>query len=294
MRTLPALTLAAAAAPLVAPAASAQFYSETFDDGAAATRWSVPIVDSEFNTFDGSVDYPFDYSTVGIPTIPGSTSGTTIGIQFIANITDETADNEGESIGILSNYTLPTGDFILSMDIYAAVLDPANTSTTEYITLGIGAVAPNSPLFGLTDDVPLRGDLSNGNGLAYQALGDRGSATVVVRYEDPGNLNSGSQIRVGPDLDDDLLNSWSTLTLTKINGLVTFERNGIAYDTDFDTEGLYEGGSIMIGLADFFNSAAGTDVFTVIDNVTVSEIPEPASLALLAAGGLVLLRRRGA
>ena len=296
MRTLPALALAAAAAPLVAPAASAQFYSETFDDGAAATRWSVPIVDSEFNTFDGSVDYAFDYSTVGIPSAPGTT--TTTGIQFIANLTDETADDEGEAIGILSDYTLPTGDFILSMDVYAFSLDPATDPTTEYITLGIGAVEPNSTLFGLTDDVPARFGLSQGNGLAYQVIADDGSGTGVIRYEDAGNADTGTETSLGAtgadDEGDQFLNAWATLTITKMDGLVSYEANGIEYDTDFDTAGLFDGGSIMIGLTDVFNSVGGTNVFTVIDNVTVSEIPEPASLALLATGGLVLLRRRRA
>jgi hypothetical protein len=53
--------------------------------------------------------------------------------------------------------------------------------------------------------------------------------------------------------------------------------------------GFYTTGNILVGGMDVFNSANGNNG-VIIDNVVVT--PEPASMALLAMGGLAMLRRR--
>src|SRR5688572_2426747 len=106
------LGLALSAVALVcANRASAQvLYSENFDDGMAADRWtaqaglgysdtSTPVnqsvpMDTNFDTMpllpavDGVNDdfsgFAFDYSTAGIPAAPGST--TTIGMKLYSNL----------------------------------------------------------------------------------------------------------------------------------------------------------------------------------------------------------------
>lgn len=54
-------------------------FTETFDDGAAAGRWSAPIIEAENGAFDGAVDFAFDYSSLGVPAAPGG-DGSTIGL----------------------------------------------------------------------------------------------------------------------------------------------------------------------------------------------------------------------
>ena len=68
---------------LATATAQAQFFSEDFDDGNGASRWSAPVVDSEAGVFDGTVDFGFDYGALGIPAAPGG--GGTVGLFMEAN-----------------------------------------------------------------------------------------------------------------------------------------------------------------------------------------------------------------
>ena len=77
---LPAVVWSLAILGLVT-SASAQF-TENFDDGNASTRWTAPVVDAENGLFDGTVDFAFDYGSLGIPVAPGG--GSTTGLFFEA------------------------------------------------------------------------------------------------------------------------------------------------------------------------------------------------------------------
>lgn len=307
---------------LAAMPARAQFV-DTFDDGAAATRWSAPIFDAETGLIDGSVNYAFDYGAAGIPAAPNG--GGSVGVQFISNPTDDTTGDEGESIGIIAEcLTILPGDFTFSADVYYRVLPGSEDSATEYVTFGAftGPInAPSDPA--LNDDVPFRFNVSNGNGLAWQVTGDGGSATDIVRFQDPGNAGGGSQTGLG-SLDDipfgtipgvttgagnpnnpfeqfGFQNRWVEMSIESVAGIVSFKLNGATINTFDNTGGIFTAGSIMIGLNDVFNSAAGAGVFTVFDNVSIDNviivtkpIPEPSTFALLgivAAAGVALRRR---
>ncbi|MEQ8850128.1 MAG: hypothetical protein RIC11_20480 [Botrimarina sp.] len=303
--------------------ASAQFtvpiYTEDFDDGLAATRWSAPVVDAENGVFDGSVEYAFDYGAVGIPAAPGSSS--TIGILFEANTTDQGGD-QGEAVAIVPTVggTLPATDYRLSMQAYFNV-ERVNSGTTEFGLFGVHAAAFNAPGDeGLNDDVAFDFGLSNGNGLTYHASGDSGAANDFHRYEDPGNAGSGSQTGLGsydarenndpssfPSLDDPINNGpdnqWVEIAIERVGDQVTFLVDSTVIDT-FDASA-FSAGTILLGYADYFNSVgvttleagpdptpfddsdgpfgdsiAGYAHFLVIDNVQLSVVPEPTSAAL--------------
>lgn len=303
----------------LAATAQAELYSENWDDGAGATRWSDPIVDQENGAdvgFDGLVDYAYDYSTAGILASPSS-GGTTIGARFAVNVTDDIPGDEGSAVGIIANdAVIPAGPFKLDVEVYYFV-DPAFSATaTEYITVGAFASGPNAPGDpAVQDDVPFRFGLSNGDGLAWQVTGDGGSATDIYRYEDAGNADTGSQTGLG-SLDDipfgtipgvttgggnpndpfepfGLQNRWTTITIEQgINDQIRYQLNGATINSIDNSGGTFSGGSIMTGLTDAFNSATPADgVFLVVDNVTLS-IPEPTSLMLLVLGAIGLAARR--
>lgn len=316
-RTITASLLAA-----LGLAASAQGdFMENFDDGAASTRWSTPIVDSELATFDGAVDYAFDYGAAGIPAAPGG--GGSIGLRIFANQTDEATTDEGESIVVIANdAVMPAGDFIYTVDVYYNVNSGSEDVATEYVGLGAYVAAPNAPAdFGLNDDAPFRFGVSNGNGVNFQVTGDGGSATDVVQFLDPGNANAGSQSNIGsldsipfgtipgvttgagnpnnPFESFGFQNRWVTASIESAAGMIDFKINGASLLTALgeplvdNTGGELTGGSILLGLNDVFNSAAGAGVFTVFDNVSLA-VPEPTS-AVLALAGLAAFaaRRRG-
>jgi hypothetical protein len=292
---------------------------DNFDDGAAATRWSAPVWESETGAIDGIVNYAFDYSTAGIPSAPRSTGGSTTGLYFDVNILDDTTGDEGESVGVYSNVlTMPSGDFTLTMDVWFNV-NPAFGGTTQYGIFGVYATGANFPTdIAPNDDIPFRFDVSDGDGLAFSVTGDSGAAADFIRFQDANNADAGSQL-LGPSFDDipngtipgivtgagDPNNpfalpgpqqKWIDVSISSTAGIITFALNGYAIPamTLDNTGGLYTGGTILLGHSDPFNSAAGAAGrhFLVIDNVLITPEPTSALLGLLGIAGLGARRRR--
>ena len=324
MRYILSLALAA----LFVSSSYAQLFMEDWDDGNGAMRWSDPIVDAENGTFDGSVDYAFDYSTVGVAPAPNS-SGTTTGLFMEVNTSVQEGD-QGETVAILADsFTIPAGNFVLTMDAYFNVNNLTNPDTgdapggsTEYGTFGIFASGPTSAGdAAITGDAPFRFGLSDGDGLAWQVTGEGGARDDVIRYLDPGNMNTGGETLLGsydslpngtipgvPTGEGDPTNpfafgpeeQWVEIGLSSINGMVSFSMNGYVFETYDNTGGELNGGTIMLGYSDPFNSVnldVGNEVpnFLLIDNVVMS-IPEPSGSMLcglaMFVGLTVRVRRR--
>ena len=296
--------------------ALAQF-SEDWDDGNGASRWSAPITALEDPgiAFDGGVDYAFDYSTLGIPSAPNSMGGTTIGAAMESNTTDQCpADpacvdsDEGEALGIVPLSALgqiPSGDFSLKTDAY--MFWNGGSGSTEYLSIGV---------FNQGNAVPLRFDLDNGDGLAWSFDGEGGSGTDLLRFENPPGVETGlggwEDIPFGsipgfntgtPGVDfpgnqfAGPANRWIEVEIASSGGMVSLLVNGTVIDTYDNTGGTLSGGSLMIGMSDPFNSVNVDDVngasnLVIFDNVSL--VPEPATglLSLIALLGMLGLRRR--
>lgn len=329
----PTAMLPLLAALSLAMTANAEFgvtFTEDFDDAGASARWSAPIVDSEAGVFDGQVDYAFDYSAVGIPAAPNG--GGTFGALMEVNTTDQGSD-QGETVGIVPlSAPLPDGDYRVSMDLYFNV-ETANGGTTEFAHLGVHASGANSPGDDtIQDDVPFRFGLSKGDGLTWQFDGDAGSSTDLLRYEDAGNADTGTEFGLGSydDLPAGVIpgvstgsgatgptNSWVTVVIERIGDEISFSMNG--YEIDSIANGAdFADGTIQIGYNDAFNSVGATDFlvgpdptpfddsdgpfgdlipgfahFAVFDNVSITALPEPTSAFLaVLALGGLGLRRR--
>lgn len=303
--------VAAMTAALLASAATAGdiTFSDSFDDGNAALRWTAPIVDSEFGTFDGVVDYAFDYSTAGIASAPNSTGGSTTGILMSANLTDQAGD-EGESIGIIPtslDALLPVGiGYTLSFDLYFNV-DFNDSGSTEYAHFSVHTGPVNDINDqGLNDDVPFDFGISNGNGLALAITGEGGAFNDIHQYEDAGNANTGSQTGLGdygnipngtiPDFDTtvgsgDPANKWLEVSIQRAGDTFSFNINGVSIYSETDAS--HTGGSFMLGYMDVFNSV-GANHFAVYDNVQLSVVPAPTAAfgSILGLGALAMRRRR--
>lgn len=294
-----ALFLAVTSIAILSASVSAQFL-ETFDDGNASSRWTAPIIEAETGEFDGNVDFAFDYSTLGVPPAPGG--GDTIGLFMEANLNDDTDGDEGEVIG-MSPLTdlLPTGDYVVSMDVYFNVDNNAG-GTTEFGLFGVhaaGANNPNNPA--VNDDVPFDFGLSNGDGLSWHLSGEGGASNDIHRFEDADNAELGTQTGLGSydDIPDGTIpgvptgtntfpkfgpeEQWIDVSIERIDDTISLKMNGQTLDTvnaaTSPSEIPYDGGKILIGYGDVFNSVADPSLgldslpnhthFIVFDNVKV-------------------------
>lgn len=295
--------------------ASADFI-EDWDDGAGATRWSAPIVAQEDPgiAFDGNVDYAFDYSTIGAPSAPNSTGGSTLGVALQTNLTEQCPSDpgcmgsgEGEGVGIVPLSALadiPAGDFTFTTDLYLHV--NGTGGTTEYATVGV---------FSQGTAVPLRFGLDSGDGLAWSVDSDGDSPVDILRFENPPgsetslggyeDIADGSIPGVPTGMADPVgpFNQWVELEISSVSGIISFLMNGFLLDVFDNTTDTFAGGSLMLGQFDAFDSVnlggVGASNMAVFDNISLvvgsdSSIPEPATLKLLASAaiGLAGLRRR--
>ena len=297
---------------LLASQAHAQIlFSDDFDDGAAATRWSAPLVTTENGVPDSNVDYAFDYSQIlnpfagntPIPSAPNS-AGTTTGIYMTANNTDECpgaaqcpdSSDEGDAVGIASNYQLPTAmNYKVTADLF--LFWNGGGGSTEYAILGVNHDG--------SDNIPFRFGINAGVGRAWVWDTDGDSGTDILTYDGtsetglggwedipngtiPG-VPTGAPAPVGP------FSQWVEMELTVANGTSRLSMNGALIDVRDNPN---VGDSILLGHADYFNSVnnaiQGFTNGSIWDNVVVMKIPEPSTV-LLAGLGLVALaaRRRG-
>lgn len=286
-------------------------FTEDWDDGNGISRWSAPIpaLENPSLGFDGNVDYAYDYSVLGIPSAPNSVGGTTIGVGLETNLTVQTDDTafEGEGVGIVPLMgDLPAGDYRLTADAY--MFWNFESGSTEYLTIGVHSGGTASPV---------RFEIDNGDGLAWQFDGEGGSGTDILRYEgpngsetglggwedfpcstDPFNIGTGcypGNQTPGPS------NRWVEVVVESIGGNVTTSVSGVVIDTYDNTAGNFSGGTLMLGTSDPFDSvnpddANGNSNIVVFDNIRVTAVPEPGSslllvLAMATCAGLIRKRK---
>jgi hypothetical protein len=318
IKNLTTLNLVALVSLLSAGSLSAQtIFIDDFDDGLAGDRWSdLQAAQEEPNiAVDGTVDYAFDYSTIlnpfdggnPIPSAPNSTGGTTLGVYMTSNNTDQcpteagcTDSDEGEGVGIFhETFDLPaSGNYIVQADVF--LYWNGGGGSTEYTTFGVN--------HGRSANVPLRFDLNNGDGIAWQADSDGDTATDLIRFEGPGGetaLGDWNDFTV-PGIDNDgtvpdgIFSQWVTMEIVHSDTFdnITWKINGATIDVFDNSTANFNAGTILLGHSDAFNSVnAAVGGFTngsIFDNVSVTVVPEPTAivLAMLAACGLVCRGRR--
>lgn len=275
------LSLIAALTLLTPCQASSQIlFHEEWEDANGAARWSAPIVASETGSFDGAVDYAFDYSTLGAPSAPNTFGGATLGLFLRANVTDQRFVDQGEAVGVTPlDFTLPDTDFRLTADNYLHVA--GTPGTTEYATLGVH--------HGGSANVPNRFGLNQGDGVAWQANSDGLPSDDLLRFESAGGVEAslggyeaiadgsipgvptGAASPLGPK------NQWIELSITSVAGAVEFAMNGYVFDTFDNATGVYTAGTLLLGVSDPFSSVNNGDPSNgvVFDNVIVTSITPP-------------------
>jgi hypothetical protein len=293
---------------------SAVVFSDNMDSGAG---WGVNAI-----TADNAATFGYDYSADGIPEAPNSVGGAaTSGVKLESNITAGALDGFtlypiGQSFS--GAYTLQF-DAWMNFDADERVGD-AN-GTTEFLGGGIGynntsadigsgaqaittgeggsgsdwRVFKSPPAFFLPAAAMTAGDRNGSN--AHYSNYLTGSILPPVEQGQTGLFGS---VAGSPGLQ------WITwLISTDGSGIVNIDirKPGSpnlriatldCNDTSDGSSGCTTDGNISLFYADFFSSVSPRPdlTFGVIDNVVVSDIPEPASVALMGLGGLAMIRRK--
>ncbi len=266
----------------VAPCSGQILYTENWDDTLGVTRWSSPLVSQQDGSlsFDGGVNYAFDYGIMSIPSAPNSPTDDTIGLFLESNKTDQTPTDEGESVGVVPNgFTLPSSNFQVQVDMY--LFNNGLSGSTEYATLGAFHSGSNN--------VPLRFGSNAGDGLAWQIDSDGKSSSDLFRYESPGagevslgeweDIPDGSipSVPTGNAATIGVQNQWVVLTITNLDGLIEFAANGYVIDTFDNSSNTYASGSVLLAHSDPTNSVNLDNQFgfsngTIFDNLIVTQI----------------------
>lgn len=289
-------------------AASAQvLFSDDFDSNSTA-NWQI----NASNT--GNVaNVFFDYSTVGIPSAPGSSGGSTFGMKLESNIPG-TGVFSGVSASPLGQSF--SGDYKLSFYMWQNFNGPfpgGGSGSTQMSMGGIGAPTAQTQFPGGTF-----------SGLGFAASGDGGTATDYRAYNAPGaplagvytaggqnNTNSyyagfggvsapAAQLglfpqQTGTTAVGTLGMAWHKWDITRVGNIVTWEVDGLLLATV--TNPNFGGSNIFLGQFDI-NAGSSTDpnaralLFGLVDNVSVTAVPEPGTMAALGLGAAFLARFR--
>jgi hypothetical protein len=306
LRILNALTVASILSTVTARGQT--LFLDTFDT-TPASSWAVNGQTSQDQAVIG-----FDYSSVGIPSAPHSTGGTTIGAQLKANRPGGTATLSGVSISPVSFSV--QGDYQVRYDMWANFQGPLDVGGAGSTQITGGGIMTAGTVFH---------SVSSGDGLWFAATGDgqsasdyrvyyRGTIQSTTTLYAAGSLNNSSAYYnsfggvTAPQAQKDQFAQqtgttsvgafgmqWHDVGITKAGNIVTWDIDGKTIATvDTSAAGVpaFGGNNIFLVQADTASSQVSVAndpvLFGLVDNVRVTQTPEPSTIALIGLGGLLV------
>lgn len=281
----------------IAPAAAQTLFEDDFEVDTSA---SYTIVDdgngaSGDGTPDSTSSFAFDYVAAGIPLAPRSSAGDVGGLRLAAN---ETANDAGgaDHITVFSN-TPFTGEYRLEVDIYMGVEAGAGGST-EMAHVGVGGSSTDflsifTPIVDNGYFIEFTGEGGSSSDFRMSAPGEPAIPDGDPRYLNSTNTTNGTAdvyqaLYPSGDFVGSPGNQWTTLAITVGPTVVMYELDDVLVML---TPNVGQPGDLIgLGYTDPFSSVGPH--FVIYDNVVVTEIPEPSSLAVAALGLLGAVGRR--
>jgi len=295
------------------------YYGDDFDAGTSGSSWTALLSHA-----DASANFAFDYNSIGIPSAPKSTGGTTIGMRFLAN------QSAGVQQGISAspNGQSFTTDFRMSFDMWLNYNGPllgGGNGTTQIGSFGWGTSgasvqwsgASSSIMFGATGDGGATQDyrLYRNNALVSPVTSPGTYAAGNTTTPDSRNASDpyytskfpsvsapAAQLslypaQTGSTAAGQLGFAWHDVVIEKTGSTLTWSVDGFLMATTSASGATLSGDNILFGLFDI-NAASSTEVndfliTAIYDNVRVTAVvPEPSTWAIAGiCGGAALLSR---
>jgi len=295
-------------------------YQDDFDAGTSGGTWTAVLSHA-----DASASFAFDYgTTLGIPSAPNSSGGSTIGMRFLAN---QSAGVQ-QGISATPNGQSFTTDFLLRFDMWLNYNGPVGnqpsapggSGSTQIGSFGWGtsgaaaqwAGSSASIMFGASGDggttfdyrvyrnnallLPSAGVYAAGTGTSPDA---RNNIHPYYTARFGGEPAPATQIALFPGqtgvTDAGVLGfAWREVEVEKSGTVLTWKVDGHLLATVDSTGATLGGNNIFFGIFDI-NGTSSTDpndflITAIYDNIVVV-VPEPSSLALLGIGAFGMMIR---
>jgi hypothetical protein len=308
---------------VVAVAVDEVLFQDNFDSGLSGANW-VALLSNGGAPTDTAADFAFDYGSLGIPAAPRS-NGTTIGVGFTVN--REANVFQGISASPIDQHF--TGDFRIRFDAwvnFVGAFPDGGTGSTQMASFGWGttgtlvqwAASNHSMIFAASGDggtatdyrvyrvgggAPLAPDLNpgvyaagnltgspdsrNSNDPYYSSLGSKSApAAQLALFPNQTGITAPGTFGM----------AWHDVTIDKVGDVFTWTVDGLLMATVPLNGASPSGDNIFFGMFDINNpSSSEPNNFlntAIYDNIVVTSVPEPSSLAFLGlVGGIALLRR---
>ncbi len=290
--------------------AQTQSFFENFDADASANWNSNSITGTTTpDAIDNPANFYFDYSTVGIPSAPNSTNGTTRGLKLQAQLgLNITAGDIPSGVSVSPTGFGVSGNFEMRFDwwinwnfgsgstqIGGAGFGTAGTGPQVGGSSTVGGAIADSIFFlvtgdgGTTDDYRVYSPaFLAGAGLPADSgvfpAGDRNASGTYYVTNFPGQSPPAAQtalypLQTGTSQDGSMAFKWRDVSLKRVANILTYTIDGVLVAViDVSTNGTLGGTNVLFTHCDI-NSSVSTDTnrfdmaFSLFDNVRITNFP---------------------
>ena len=238
----------------------ATIFADNFDANSSA-NWTY-----NRSSADNSATFSFDYSTLGIPSAPNSTNGSTRGLQMKANLTAAVA----AAVSLSPSGQSFSGDYRLHFDAWINVNGPfpgGGVGSTEFLTSGLGTAGNRTQWTGsgaTTDGYWFAVDGDGGVSATSTTSGDYQALSGTSL----SSTSSGVYIAGTDTTVRDNLNTYYTTAIPGGQSAPAPQQTAYAQQT-----GSLATGSFGLAWHDVIISKRGNTVDWVVDGVRLATVP---------------------